>query len=244
MIKKNLKNQNIAIVVCGHGSRSELFLKSFSRVFKNLEKHFINYYLFSSFLEKNKPNIKECFKKIKKFKYILFIPFFLFKGKHYENDIKSQIQFNKQYHKKIIVCDFGLGKKIARLNSEQINGIIKPYNKKLLVSISSYSKYNVVRTRLYYYTNILSKMCSVEENIIADSGQDKELFLKIRDKLNNGYEIIIHPVFLLNGYLYSSLKNKFLIELNENILITEPFLNNENILKYLIKKIESLIKAL
>ena len=85
-----LKNNNeIAIVLCGHGSSFNLYIQDFKKTHKIIEKK-INTSCYICFIEKNEPSIENCLRLIKKkgIKKVIFFPFLLFNGEHFEHDIK------------------------------------------------------------------------------------------------------------------------------------------------------------
>ena len=61
-----LKNKNeIAIVLCGHGSSFNLYIQDFKKNHKIIEEK-INTSCYFCFIEKNEPNIEDCLRLIKK----------------------------------------------------------------------------------------------------------------------------------------------------------------------------------
>ena len=70
-----LKNNNIAVVLCGHGSSFNRYIQDFKKSHKIIEK--INASCYYCFIEKNEPNIEDCLSFIKKREFRGYI-FFLF----------------------------------------------------------------------------------------------------------------------------------------------------------------------
>ena len=88
-----LNSSNTALVLCGHGSSFKLYEQDFKKNHRMIEEK-IRTNCYFCFIEKSKPSIEDCLKAIKKrgFKKIFFFPFLLFKGKHFEKDIKAKIK--------------------------------------------------------------------------------------------------------------------------------------------------------
>ena len=87
------KSNNTALVLCGHGSSSDLYKQDFKKSHKVIEKIMPTSCYFC-FIEKNQPNIENCLRRIKQrgIEKVLFFPFLLFNGEHFEKDIKAKIK--------------------------------------------------------------------------------------------------------------------------------------------------------
>ncbi len=84
-------NNNIGILICGHGSRNKLALEEFKYLTKCIQKRFPLLNVEYGFLEFAKPSLTDGLEKLKKksVKRIIAIPAMLFAAGHVKNDIPS-----------------------------------------------------------------------------------------------------------------------------------------------------------
>ena len=200
MIIKNLNKEN-AIVLCGHGSRDSDYKNEILSLKIKLEENF-RYDIFNCFIEINKPSIEECLDEIVyKYKKILFFPLLLFDGKHMIRDIKEKINnLSQKFEKKIhIVTKVSLLKEVLPSVKDIIaNSQNKGYD--TLITSCSFSKNRTVFNQLRNYTNKLSTDLNIQNKISHFVG-DEEVVLSQLKKLRIR-NIILHPVFFFNGYLF------------------------------------------
>ena len=200
MIIKKLNKEN-AIILCGHGSRDSDYKSEMLDLKIKLEEN-IQYDVFNCFIEINEPSIEDCLgEMIHKYKKILFFPLLLFDGKHMVRDIKKKINnLSQRFERKIYIVT-----KVSLLNEvlPNIKDIItssqyKEYD--TLVTSCSFSKNKTVLNQLRNYTNKLSTSLNIQNNIFHFVG-DEEMVLSKLQKLRIK-NIILHPIFFFNGYLF------------------------------------------
>ena len=200
MIIKTLNKEN-AIILCGHGSRDSDYKNGMLGLRKKLEKH-IQYDVFNCFIEINKPSIEDCLDEIiYKYQKILFFPLLLFDGKHMLKDIKTKINnLSQKFEKKIhIVTKISLLKDVLPNIKDIItNSQYKEYD--TLITSCSFSKNKNVFNQLRDYTDKLSTSLNIQNKIFHFVG-DEEVVLSQLKKLRKK-NIILHPVFFFNGYLF------------------------------------------
>ena len=200
MIIKTLNKEN-AIILCGHGSRDSDYKNGMLGLKKKLEKH-IQYDVFNCFIEINKPSIEDCLDEIiYKYQKILFFPLLLFDGKHMIKDIKTKINnLSQKFEKKIhIVTKISLLKDVLPNIKDIItNSQYKEYD--TLITSCSFSKNKNVFNQLRDYTDKLSTSLNIQNKIFHFVG-DEEVVLSQLKKLRKK-NIILHPVFFFNGYLF------------------------------------------
>ena len=200
MIIKKLNKEN-AIILCGHGSKDSDYKNEILGLKIKLEKN-IRYDVFNCFIEINKPSIEDCLEEIiYKYKKVLFFPLLLFDGKHMISDIKEKINnLSQKFEKKIdIVNKVSLLKDVLPNIKDIItNSQYKEYD--ALITSCSFSKNKTVFNQLRNYTNKLSTSLNIQNKIFHFVG-DEEVVLSQLKKLRIK-NIILHPVFFFNGYLF------------------------------------------
>ena len=84
-------NNDIGILICGHGSRNKLALEEFKYLTECIQKRFPLFNVEYGFLEFAKPSLIDGLEKlkIKSVKKIIAIPAMLFAAGHVKNDIPS-----------------------------------------------------------------------------------------------------------------------------------------------------------
>ena len=200
MIIKKLNKEN-AIILCGHGSRDSDYKNEMLRLKIKLEENIQND-VFNCFIEINEPSIEDCLDKaIHKYKKILFFPLLLFDGKHMISDIKKKINnLSKKFEKKIhLVTKVSLLREVLpSIKNIITNSQYKEYD--TLITSCSFSKNRTVFNQLQNYTNKLSTNLSIQNKIVHFVG-DEQVVLSQLKKLHIK-NIILHPVFFFNGYLF------------------------------------------
>ena len=84
-------NNQVAILICGHGSRNKLAITEFQELTKFIQKRYPNFLVEYGFLEFAKPSIVDALDKLKdlSIKKVIAIPAMLFAAGHVKNDIPS-----------------------------------------------------------------------------------------------------------------------------------------------------------
>ena len=202
MIIKESDNE-LAIVLCGHGSRNSNYLLGIKRLEEILSKKLkLNIYL--CFIEINKPSIEECINKITKYyNKVLVFPLLLFEGRHLSKDVNERINsLMENVKKNVIIID-----KLSLVNDIFpiiFNIINQRYSEKfdVLVTSCSFSKNNKVKRELELYTNKLSFSLKIQTKFFHFVGEEKNVFKELIRLKNHSLKILLHPVFFFDGYLY------------------------------------------
>ena len=200
MIIKKLNKEN-AIILCGHGSRDSDYKNEMLGLKIKLEEH-IRCDVFNCFIEINEPSIEDCLEEIiYNYQKILFFPLLLFDGKHMIKDIRTKINnLSQKFEKKIhIVTKISLIEEVLPNITDIITSSqYKEYD--TLITSCSFSKNKTVINQLRNYTNKLSTNLNIQNKIFHFVG-DEEVVLSQLKKLRIK-NIILHPVFFFNGYLF------------------------------------------
>ena len=200
MIIKKFNKEN-AIILCGHGSRDSDYKNGMLSLKKKLEEH-IPYDVFNCFIEINEPSIEDCLDEvICKYQKILFFPLLLFDGKHMIKDIKIKInKLSQKFEKKIhIVTKISLLKEVLPNIKDIItNSQYKEYD--TLITSCSFSKNKTVFNQLRDYTYKLSTSLNIKNKLFHFVGDEEVVLSQLKKhRIKN---IILHPVFFFNGYLF------------------------------------------
>ena len=199
-----LKNKNIAIVLCGHGSSFNLYIQDFKKYHQIIEKR-INASFFVCFIEKNEPSIEGCLSFIKKqgVKKVFFFPFLLFNGKHFEQDIKTKIkELSKRLKLKIkLIEKISLTKEVMPIIEKKISKIIKKKKTNILATFCSGSKNPKVGLELKKYSQTIAKNLNISQTYSYFVGEETKFVNEIKNLNNENYFLIIQPIFLFKGYL-------------------------------------------
>lgn len=229
-------NSEKSILFCGHGSNDIKYQNEFSWVVKYIAKKNRDCAIFKCFIEINKPNIREFFKKFSSLENVkLFVfPMLIFKGNHLEIDIKKHLPRNKN----IKLCkSIDLNNKVLEVYKNNISINIKSAGI-VIITICSFSKNPNVLNELETYTKKLSEYFSV---IYCDScyyGFEHKVFEKLRKiKNKKDIDLVIHPIFLFTGFLYKSVKKKFEYLKFKNIILTKPLMREPMIVDILSQKV-------
>ena len=79
----------------------------------------------------------------------------------------------------------------------------------MLVTSSSFSKDKSVSLSMEKYTNALSKQLKLSKSFFHYVGNEDEVIKKLKIIKNNNLSILLHPVFLFHGFLFSKTKGAF-----------------------------------
>lgn len=237
------KNKTQALVICGHGSSLDLYKKDFEIAKKKIQKE-IQIDCFDCFIEKNKPSINDCLRQLKKKGYekIFFFPFIIFKGKHYEEDIKEKIKsFANGTQKIILLNQLSLKNDILPIIKKKIDLLKKKSHLNIFVTFSSKSNNQNLRLELNQYTKNLGKLLKIRY-IYANFVGSEKCFLKQIEKLKKRkIFLIIHPVFLFKGYLFKTVAEGFTNLDPKSYHITRTLMNIKEVENLVINKLKTFI---
>ena len=233
MIIKKLNSEH-AIILCGHGSRDLDYKKELLNLGIKLQQKF-QYDVFNCFIEINEPSIEECLNElVHKYKKILFFPLLLFDGKHMIKDIKKKINtLSQKFEKKVhLVSKVSLVREIL----PNIKDIItksqyKEYD--TLITSCSFSKNKTVLDQLKNYTNKLSESLNIKKTMFHFVGDEGIILSELkRFGIRN---IILHPIFFFNGFLFK--KNVRYFQENFNTMQIFPISHYDPIVNIISDKL-------
>ena len=216
---------NKAIIFCGHGSSSKNYKKKFQAFISKFRYFFSNYDVFDCYIEIDSPNIEECTEKVSSYSKIIFFPLFIFDGKHYERDVKDKIT---KLNKKIIFVEkISLGNEIFELIKSDILSCEDEEIKYLVTSCSITIKKSIYK-ELSEYTSRLVKVLGFNQGYFCRYGKEEKVIIELNKILKHKPgKVILHPVYLFEGYLYQKVARKFLNVIN-NLSVLRPISEYEN----------------
>ena len=236
-----LIRNNIALVLCGHGSSFKFYKQDFKKNHKIIEKN-IHTSCYFCFIEKNEPNIENCLRAIKKkgIEKIFFFPFLLFNGGHFEKDIKAKIKELSQSLKlKIKLIDkISLTKEVMPIIEKKISKTLKKNKTNILVTFCSGSKSPKVSSELRTYTEKLAKNLNIDKAYSYFVSEETEFMKEIKSIKNKNYFLIVHPIFLFEGYLQNKNLNFFNKLESKNYHVIKTLMAINGIRGLIIKKLK------
>jgi len=121
-------NKKFGVMVCGHGSRSNIAVDQFAALIKQLPKYFPEWPIEHGYLEFSNPVISVGLDKLRQqgCNHILAIPGMLFAAMHAKNDIPSVLNsYALLYNIKIVYGrDLGIDKKMIQAAAARVDEAI------------------------------------------------------------------------------------------------------------------------
>ena len=114
---------------------------------------------------------------------------------------------------------------------------IKKDENTILVTSSSYSKDKSVLLDLQKYTRLLSKELNVSESFFHYVGSETNVVEKLKRLKNDKLSILLHPIFLFQGFLYSKNKKYFHDSFFKKVTVSSALMNENRIFNLVIKKL-------
>lgn len=233
---KNQKNNNV-ILLCGHGSKSKHHSINLRKIKKKIEEK-INIKVFTSFLEVNKPSLEDCLLKYpKKYDRVFIFPFLIFEGNHFKKDVKRLVQKYNESKNVVLIDKLSLINEILPETTKILKKKIKKEDNTILVTSSSYSKDKSVLLDLQKYTRLLSNELNVSESFFHYVGGENNVVEKLKRLKNDKLSILLHPIFLFQGFLYSKNKKYFQDSFFKKVTVSPSLMNENRIFNLVIKKL-------
>ena len=233
---KNQKNNNV-ILLCGHGSKSKHHSINLRKIKKKIEEK-INIKVFTSFLEVNKPSLEDCLLKYpKKYDRVFIFPFLIFEGNHFNKDVKRLVQKYNESKNVVLIDKLSLINEILPETTKILKKKIKKEDNTILVTSSSYSKDKSVLLDLQKYTRLLSNELNVSESFFHYVGGENNVVEKLKRLKNDKLSILLHPIFLFQGFLYSKNKKYFHDIFFKKLTVSSSLMNENQIFNLVIKKL-------
>ncbi len=232
------KDHTKAIILCAHGSKEKKYEEDFLELTKKIKKKIKTSKIFHCFVEKNQPLIKDCIESLwLRYKNIYLFPLMFFDGYHMIKDIKQEVDYQKE-NKKVnikLVERISLKEDLSDIFKEEVSKKIdKGKENILIVSSSKSSKVNPRKVISAYLKEICNQL-GIENFFFADSDYLKvdNLIKSKGDKLN----VIIHPIFFFEGFLYKMIVRKF--KKYKNIKTLRPISQYKKVIDLIVHKLET-----
>ena len=232
------KDHTKAIILCAHGSKEIKYEKDFLELTKKVKKKIKTNNIFHCFVEKNQPLIKDCIESLwLSYKNIYLFPLMFFDGYHMIKDIKQEVEYQKE-NKKVnikLVEKISLSEDLSDIFKEEVSKkILKGKENILIVSSSKSSKVNLRKVIGAYLQEICNQL-GIEKFFFANSDHLRidSLIKSKGDKLN----VIIHPLFFFEGFLYKMIVRKF--KKYKNITTLRPISQYEKVIDLIVHKLKS-----
>ena len=227
-----------AIILCAHGSKDTKYQEDFLELTKKVKKKIKTNNIFHCFIEINQPLIKDCIESLwLRYKNIYLFPLMFFDGYHMIKDIKQEVEYQKK-NKKVnikLVKRLSLKEDLSDIFKEEVSKKIdKGKENILIVSSSKSSKVNPRKVISAYLKEICNQL-GIENFFFADSDylQVDNLIKSKGDKLN----VIIHPIFFFEGFLYKMIVRKF--KKYKNIKTLRPISQYKKVIDLIVHKLET-----
>ena len=232
------------VVLCGHGSGDSGFNIDFLKFVKKIRENLKNLNVDYCFIEKNRPSIKNY---LSEFNYdlnrLIFVPALLFKGNHFNNDIKKKIiNYKKDNISPLVLDSINIEKELLNIYIKKLKTEIIKGKENILVTVATKSSNRIIRESLSNYTLKLSKGLGIKSKKNFLLG-DKDIHNQISISNSDRFHLILHPIFLFGGHLYNKITNDF-SQKYTNIHITQPLAKEKNVIKIFTNLIESKIKII
>ena len=232
------KDHTKAIILCAHGSKDKKYKEDFLKLTQKVKKKTNINSLYHCFVETNKPLIKDCIESLwLKYRNIYLFPLMFFDGYHMIKDIKQEVEYQKE-NKKVnikLVEKISLKEDLSNIFKEEVSEKMhKDKENILIVSSSKSSKVDIKRVIGGYLKEICNKL-GIEKYFFLDSDSlNVENLIKSKgDKLN----VIIHPIFFFEGFLYKMIIKKF--KKYENVKMLKPISHYEKVIDLIVHKLKS-----
>ena len=113
----------------------------------------------------------------------------------------------------------------------------------MLVTSSSFSKDKSVSLSMEKYTNALSKQLKLSKSFFHYVGNEDEVIKKLKIIKNNNLSILLHPVFLFHGFLFSKNERSFCVNFHNKVSVTNSLMDENKIFEIVIKKLVNTVMS-
>jgi len=212
-------NNQVAILICGHGSRNKLAITEFQELTKLIQKRYPNILVEYGFLEFAKPSIVDALDKLKdnSIKKIIAIPAMLFAAGHVKNDIPSLLMnYSSKTGIEIIYGrELGINNLMISAACERVKDVFKQNNtlkpeESLLVVVGRGSSDPDANSNVSKITRMIVEGIGLGWGETVYSGVTFPLVEPgLKNVVRLGYKnIIIFPYFLFSGVLVTRIKRQ------------------------------------
>ena len=232
------KDDTKAIILCAHGSKDKKYEEDFLELIKKIKKKINKNSVYHCFIETNQPLIKDCIDSVwLRYENIYLFPLMFFDGYHMIKDIKEEVEYQKQKKKVNIklVEKISLKDDLSQIFKEEVSKKIhKEKENILIVSSSRSSKVNLKKIIDVYLEEICNQL-KIKKFFMADSD-----FLRIESLIKSGGDklnVIIHPIFFFEGFLYKMIIRNF--KKYKNVKTLKPISQYEKVIDLIVHKLKT-----
>ena len=212
-------NNQVAILICGHGSRNKLAITEFQELTKLIQKRYPNIFVEYGFLEFAKPSIVDALDKLKdlSIKKVIAIPAMLFAAGHVKNDIPSLLMnYSSKTGIEIIYGrELGINNLMISAACERVKDVFKQNNtlkpeESLLVVVGRGSSDPDANSNVSKITRMIVEGIGLGWGETVFSGVTFPLVEPgLKNVVRLGYKnIIVFPYFLFSGVLVTRIKRQ------------------------------------
>ena len=212
-------NNQIGILICGHGSRNKLAITEFKELTEFIQKRYPNVLVEYGFLEFAKPSLTDALDKLRKhhIKKVIAIPAMLFAAGHVKNDIPSLLMnYSKQTEMEIVYGrELGINNLMISAACERVKDVFKKNNslkpeESLLVVVGRGSSDPDANSNVSKITRMMVEGIGLGWGETVFSGVTFPLVEPgLRNAVRLGYKnIIVFPYFLFSGVLVTRIKRQ------------------------------------
>ncbi len=212
-------NNQVAILICGHGSRNKLAITEFQELTKCIQKRYPKFIVEYGFLEFAKPSILDALDTLKdlSIKKVIAIPAMLFAAGHVKNDIPSLLMnySGKTGIEIIYGRELGINNLMISAACERVKDVFKQNNTlkpedSLLVVVGRGSSDPDANSNVSKITRMIVEGIGLGWGETVFSGVTFPLVEPgLKNVVRLGYKnIIIFPYFLFSGVLVTRIKRQ------------------------------------
>ena len=212
-------NNQVGILICGHGSRNKLAIIEFQKLTKLIQKRYPNIIVEYGFLEFAKPSLSDALDKLKNnsIKKVIAIPAMLFAAGHVKNDIPSLLMnYSDKFGIEIIYGrELGINNLMISAACERVKEVFKENNslkpeESLLVVVGRGSSDPDANSNVSKITRMIVEGLGLGWGETVFSGVTFPLVEPgLINAVKLGYKnLIIFPYFLFSGVLVTRIKRQ------------------------------------
>ena len=212
-------NNQVGILICGHGSRNKLAIKEFQELTKLIQQRYPNIIVEYGFLEFAKPSLTDALDKLRdhSIKKVIAIPAMLFAAGHVKNDIPSLLMsYSSKTNMEIIYGrELGINNLMISAACERVKDVFEENNslkpeESLLVVVGRGSSDPDANSNVSKITRMIVEGIGLGWGETVFSGVTFPLVEPgLKNVVRLGYKnIIIFPYFLFSGVLVTRIKRQ------------------------------------
>jgi len=212
-------NNQVGILICGHGSRNKLAITEFKELTKLIQARYPNHLVEYGFLEFAEPSLVDALEKLRdqSIRKIIAIPAMLFAAGHVKNDIPSLLMnYSSKTDIEIIYGrELGINNLMISAACERVKDVFKQNNSlkpedSLLVVVGRGSSDPDANSNVSKITRMIVEGIGFGWGETVFSGVTFPLVEPgLKNVVRLGYKnIIIFPYFLFSGVLVTRIKRQ------------------------------------